>query len=108
MDEYLIPANSKRSQLIFSIFRPIDLAILICGAFITLVLMLVFKGDTINELIFKLTPIAITGALIMPIPYYHNGLVFIQEMYQFYTRQSRYLWRGWCSWYVGNDEQTKG
>lgn len=107
MNEYLIPANSKRSQLIFSIFRPIDLSILICGAVITLVLMFVLKGDTVNELIFKLSPIAITGLLIMPISYYHNGLVFLQEMYLFYTRQSRYIWRGWCAWYVGSSEETK-
>ena len=105
MNEYLIPANSKRSQLWFSIFRPIDLAILICGAAVTLALMFILKGDTVNELVIKLSPIMICGLLVMPVPYYHNGLVFLQEVYLFYTRQSRYIWRGWCAWYVGSDEQ---
>ncbi len=107
MNTYLIPANSKKSQLIFSIFRPIDLCILIIGAGVSLMLFFVFSGDTVKELIFKLSPIAIAGILVFPIAFYHNGLVFLQELYLFYTRQSRYIWRGWCSWYVGSDQETK-
>lgn len=105
MDEYLIPANSKKGQLIFNVFRPIDLAILLVGAGISLVMMLVFEGDTIAELVIKLSPVMIALLLVMPIAYYHNGLVFLTEMYLFYTIQSKYLWRGWCAWYVGDDEK---
>lgn len=105
--DYLIPANTKKSQLIFNMFRPIDLGILCIGAITTLILMFIFEGDSVGELIFKLAPIMITGLLVMPIAFYHNGLVFLQEVYLYFTRQSRYLWRGWCAWYDGNEEQKE-
>ncbi len=105
MNDYLIPHNTKRSQLIFSIFRPVDLLILGCGAGASLILMFAFNGDSIGELVFKLAPIMICGILVMPIAFYHNSLVFLTEMYHFYTKQSRYMWRGWCAWYVGNDKE---
>lgn len=105
--DYLIPANSKKSQLIFSLFRPIDLLILVSGGAATLLLMFIFKGDTVTELVIKLSPIAVCGLLVMPVAFYHNALVFLQEMYAFFTKQNKYLWRGWCAWYGGIDEETK-
>ena len=42
----------------------------------------------------------------MPLPYYHNVLVFLREVYMFYFTQRTYRWRGWCATY-GFDEQTK-
>lgn len=105
--DYLIPANSKKSQLIFGIFRGIDLIIFGIGAFATLILLFVFEGDTVGELVFKLSPVMISGLLVMPIPYYHNGLVFLQELYLYFTRQSRYIWRGWCAWYDGEEPSEK-
>ena len=67
----------------------------------------VFEGDTVGELVFKLSPVMISGLLVMPIPYYHNGLVFLQELYLYFTRQSRYIWRGWCAWYDGEEPSEK-
>ena len=106
MDNYLIPANSKKSQLIFNLFRPIDLYILLTGAAITLVLMFAIQGDSILGLVIKLIPIGLGTLLVMPLPYYHNVLVFLREVYMFYFTQRTYRWRGWCATY-GFDEQTK-
>src|SRR5574344_3095616 len=104
--DYMIPANAKKSQLIFSIFRLIDVVILATGICISLILMFIFKGDTVTELVFKLAPGAISCILVMPVSFYHNVSVFLREAYQYYTGQTRYIWRGWCAWYVGDDEQT--
>lgn len=102
-NQYLIPANSKKSQLIFNVFRLIDLIILITGACITLILMFVFKGDSLTELAIKLAPVGIALFLVMPIPFYHNVLVFMQEMYTYYANPTQYYWRGWCATYVDDD-----
>ena len=40
MNTYIIPANSKRSQLIFSMFRGVDLIIFLIGASISLLLLI--------------------------------------------------------------------
>ncbi len=96
-NNYLIPANSKRSQLIFSVFRPIDLGIFLIGAFISLLLMLLLPGDTIKVMAIKVFPVGLALLLVLPIPYYHNVLVFLQEAYIFYTSQREYRWRGWCA-----------
>ncbi len=107
--QYLIPANSKKSQLIFNVFRLIDLIILCTGAGITLILMFVFKGDSLTELAIKLAPVGIALFLVMPIPFYHNVLVFLQEMYTYYSRPTKYFWRGWCATYVddGDEQQAQ-
>ena len=44
MNQYLIPANSKKGQLIFNIFRPIDLGVLLVGATLTLGFMFVLPA----------------------------------------------------------------
>ena len=105
MNQYLIPANSKKGQLIFTIFRPIDLGVLLVGATLTLGFMFVLPGDDLGVLIVKLLPIAISALLVMPIPYYHNGLVFITEAFLYLYNQKKYHWRGWCAGYV--DESKK-
>jgi len=105
MNNYLIPANSKKSQLIFSLFRGIDLIILFIGASISLVLLFALDGDSIRVLIIKLLPIATSLLLVFPVAYYHNVLVFLQELYLYQTGRKSYIWRGWCASYDGFDEQ---
>ena len=39
MNNYLIPANSKKGQLILGMFRSFDLALLVTGVMITFVLL---------------------------------------------------------------------
>ncbi len=104
MNQYLIPANAKKSQLIFNVFRMSDLIIFATGIAITTILMFVITGDSISDLLFKLAPVAICGFLVMPLPFYHNVLVFLQEVYIYLTRPRRYLWRGWCASYVSNED----
>ena len=96
MNEYIIPANSNRGKLIFSIFRPVDLWILIGGASITLVLFFAFSKGGILLTVASLLPLAVSLLLIMPSEYYHNNLVFLQEVYLFFISQRKFTWKGWC------------
>ncbi len=105
---YIIPANSKKSQLIFNVFRPIDLfGILLPGALLTVVFLFVFPGDSISAIIIKLAPVSLALFLVMPIPFYHNVLVYLREVYIYFSSQRRYYWRGWCASYVGSDGNTE-
>ena len=96
MNEYMIPANSNRGKLIFSIFRPIDLGILLFGASLTLILFFALSKGGILLTLASLLPIATALFLIMPVPNYHNVLVFLQEVYLFYISQRKFSWKGWC------------
>ena len=51
---YIIPANSKSGQLLFNIFRPIDLGIIVTGVFITFILLIALPGDSMTEIVIKL------------------------------------------------------
>ena len=104
MNQYLIPANSKKGQLLFNVFRPIDLGIVLIGAAITLILMFALPGDQIWVIFIKLLPIGFCLLLVLPIANYHNVLVFLQEVLLFYTSRRWYKWKGWCASY---DDGTK-
>lgn len=105
---YIIPANSKKSQLIFNVFRPIDLfGILLPGALLTVFFLFLFPGDSISAIIIKLAPVSLALFLVMPIPFYHNVLVYLREVYIYFSSQRRYYWRGWCASYVGSDGDTE-
>lgn len=84
MNQYLIAANSKRGQLIFNIFRPIDLWIAGGGAVTTILLFLIIKPETLWITIFTLLPILVCAFLVIPIPNYHNMLCVLQNIYRFY------------------------
>ena len=105
---YIIPANSKKSQLIFNVFRPFDLfGVLLPGALLTVVFLFVFPGDSISAIVIKLAPVSLALFLVMPIPFYHNVLVYLRELYLYFSSQRRYYWRGWCASYVGSDGNTE-
>ena len=93
---YLIPANSKKGQLIFNIFRPVDLIIFSIGTCVSLILLFVIQSTTMLALIIKLAPIVITALLVMPLPNYHNVMVFLREVIDFYSNRRVYVWKGWC------------
>ena len=105
MNDYLIPANSKKGQLLFGVFRPIDLGVLISGAFVTLLLLFIIKGDEIPTIVVKLLPLTICVLLVVPVPYYHNVLVLIQEAVIFIMEPKQFSWRGWCAKYEYGSEQ---
>lgn len=106
MNNFLIPANTKRGQLIFSIFRPVDLIIFAIGLTMTLILLAFFQTTTAGLLILTLLPAAIAAFLVLPIPNYHNMLIIITEMINFISNNQRYIWRGWCIDY-GRRKKTK-
>jgi len=95
VNEYLIPANSKKSKLIFGFFTPLDLALFGSGVGITLILLIVIQSANIGIMFMILAPALITGFLVLPIPYYHNVLQFIINVYTFFSEKRKYVWRGW-------------
>ena len=96
MNQYIIPANSKRSQLYFGIFRGIDLGILGIGIAITLITVFAIPGDTLWIMVLKLMPLGLCILLVMPIQNYHNVLVYIQEIINFLKSNNKLKWKGWC------------
>ena len=106
MYNYLIPANTKRGQLIFAIFRPMDLMIFGVGLSITLILLAFFPTTDVVGLILTLLPGLICTFLVIPIPNYHNMLVVLIEMFHFLSNNQKYIWRGWCIDY-GRRKKTK-
>lgn len=101
-NNYLIPANANRGRLILGFFRGIDLAIFGTGAAVTLILIIAFQGMMSNWLVAigVLAPVALTGFLVIPIPYQHNVLVFLTNIYKyFFVNRQRYYWKGWCNKY---------
>ena len=94
--EYLIPANTKRGRLIFGWFRPFDLALLGSGILITFVLLAFVPMYSAWMVILILAPALITAFLVMPVPYYHNMLNIIVELYEYLTNRRTYRWKGWC------------
>ena len=101
MNQYLIPDNTKKGQLIISIFRPIDLAIFLTGVSITLIFLVILANVNADSwvTIMAVFPALVATGLVFPIPNYHNVLVAIQEMINFYTNNRNYKWRGWCAEY---------
>ena len=96
MNNYLIPANANRGKLIFGYFRPIDLIILIVGFVISFIMLAVVPLDTTLMVILAVLPVMVCGLLVLPMPYYHNVLVAIQELINFFNSRRKYIWKGWC------------
>ena len=95
-NDYLIPANTKRGRLLFGWFRPFDLALLGSGVLITFVLFAFVPMISVWMVILVLAPALITAFLVMPVPYYHNMLNIIVELYEYITNRQTYRWKGWC------------
>lgn len=96
MNGYLVPANTKKSLLIFGILRPIDAIILAIGISITVILLLLAQDANIFVLVVVCIPMLVSLGLVLPIPNYHNTLVAIQSILRFYNERRNYVWKGWC------------
>ncbi len=96
MNNYLIPANSKKSLLIFGLFTPADLILFGIGVATTLILLLLLPVDRLLYAVIALAPGLITGFLVLPIPNYHNMLTIIKEAFNFFTQRRNFIWKGWC------------
>lgn len=93
---YLIPANSKKGQLLFNLFRPVDLVVFLTGVALSIIFFLAINSSTIGATIIKLIPIGIGTLLVVPLPNYHNVMMFLGDMWEFITNRRVYLWKGWC------------
>lgn len=100
---YLIPANAKRGQYIFGIFRPKDLVIFGIGLLATIILVMFMPMDKTWAAIVAITPVLICALLVAPVAYYHNVLQLLIEIYQFFSSRRIYFWKGWCIY----DEPSK-
>ena len=93
---YLIPANSKKSILIFGLFTGMDLLIAAIGIIISLLLMTLLSVDSFLLAVLSLLPGFIAAFLVFPIPNYHNVRTVIGNAWEFYTTRQKYVWKGWC------------
>lgn len=94
--QYLIPANSKKSMLILGFFRPIDLILFGIGITLTMIMLLFIKTYNVGLMILMLLPALVTGFLVLPVPNYHNMLQLITNILNYYSGRKRYYWKGWC------------
>lgn len=92
---YLIPANSKKSMMIFGMFYPFDLILFGTGITITLLLLMVLPLDTLLVSLIAISPGLITGLLVFPIPNYHNTLTVLIDVWNFLTTRQKFIWKGW-------------
>lgn len=94
---YLIPANSKKSEMILGMFTPVDLILFLSGVGLTFILIMAIHTNSFLGIILLLLPALIASFLIFPVPNYHNVLQLIINIYTFYfVRQRTYRWKGWC------------
>ncbi len=93
---YLIPANSKKSLKILGVFDLFDLILFISGIGISLLLLLLISPSSLWGALIDVAPALICGFLVFPIPNYHNIRTVIINVYEFYTRREKFIWKGWC------------
>lgn len=94
--QFLIPANSKKSLLKFGLFNDLDLWIFIGGILVSLGLLMILPVDELLYAIIAIAPGCFCGFLVLPIPNYHNVRTFIRIAFEFYTTRQHFVWRGWC------------
>ena len=94
-NQYLIPANTKKSQLILGFFTKIDLIIFIVGCVTSFIMLLLVKSMNLGILILLMLPALISTFLVMPVPHYHNVLQLLTNIYNFYSNRRTYYWKGW-------------
>ena len=102
MNDYLIPANTKKGMLYFGLFNTFDLILFGVGLAVSLILLLALPVEQLLWAMIAISPGLVTGFLVFPIPNYHNVLTVIKNVYLFYTSRQTYVWKGWC---VNEEEQ---
>ena len=93
---YLIPANTKKGQLILGLFRKFDLILFLTGVLITIFLLAIMPLSSTFVTILVLSPAGICILLVTPIPNYHNVLNVLTRFYMYLTNVQQYKWKGWC------------
>ena len=105
MNQYLIPANSKRSMLILGLFTPVDMIIVAIGGTITVALLMVINAETLQDIGIILTPLLISAAMVSPVPNHRNVWNLTANIYGYFSKRRTYYWKGWCMTHV-EEEQT--
>lgn len=100
--QYLVPANSKKSQLILGFFTVPDLIVASIGATCTILMLLVAKDAGLGKLLLAALPLCIGAFLVFPVPHYHNIMQLIANIIYFIFGRRKYYWKGWC---VKDDEE---
>ena len=100
--QFLIPANSKKSMLIFGLFETFDLLLVGIGVSMSFLLFLILPTEEMIYLILTLAPGMITIFLVLPVPYYYNVRTFIRIVYNYFTTRQKFIWKGWC--YLDDEE----
>ena len=103
-NNYLIPANSKKSMLYLNLFNKTDLIIFGSGILATLILiMLNLSTTSMKEVILILAPVLVCSFLVIPLPNVHNVRTFIKNVYLYFTNRRTYYWKGWSMSYGKDD-----
>lgn len=105
MKSYLIPANSKKSMLIFGVFNTFDLILFGSGCVLTMILLLTLQITNFILSIIAIMPALVTGFLVFPVPNYHNVLTFLIDVWYYFTTRRNYMWKGWCVLDEKNSEE---
>ena len=95
-NSYLIPANSKKSMLIFGFFNITDLIIFGTGCVISFLLLFILDTSSLKQAVIIIIPAIIGAFLVLPVPNHHNIRTFIGNVYHYFTNRRSYYWRGWC------------
>lgn len=96
-NNYLIPANSKKSMLIFGFFTPIDLAVFSTGVVLSIILLLLIDSSNLMVMIGLISPALFSALMVAPVPNYHNVMTLLGNVYKFFSGRRKYYWRGWCA-----------
>ena len=96
-DNFLIPANSKKSILILGFFTPLDLIIFLLGIIFSVAMLMIIQSGTIQVMLLIMVPALISTFLVLPVPNYHNMLQLITNIFDFFLNRRRYYWKGWCA-----------
>jgi len=96
MNGYLIPANTKKSKLIFGLFTKNDLILFVIGVVLSLLLLMILPIEQIVFAIIALTPGLICAFLVLPVPNYYNMRTLIASAIGFFINQRKFKWKGWC------------
>ena len=96
MNQFLVPANSKKSRLIFGFFTPRDLIVCAIGGTLTLLLLIVIKEPPTWLLIVSVLPLLMAAILVFPIANYHNVMQLLINIFDFAVGRRKYYWKGWC------------
>lgn len=96
MNQYLVPANSKKSRLIFGFFTIPDLIACGIGAGLTIILLVILKEPSTFELILSVIPLLTAAMLVFPIAHYHNVMQLLSNIFNYIFGRKKYYWKGWC------------